>query len=80
MEILNSIIIWVMKKRMHQIELFLKYPHDVQQEVLRKLVNDAQHTEFGKKYFFSSISNETEFKERVPLHTYETIFPFIDRV
>ncbi len=80
MEILNSIITWVMKKRIHQIELFMKYPIEVQQELLKKLVNTAQHTEFGKKYFFSSISTEQEFKERVPISNYEEIFPYIDRI
>lgn len=80
MEILNSIITWVMKKRIHQIELFMKYPVEVQQELLKKLVSTAQFTEFGKKYFFSSISTEKEFKERVPISTYEELFPYIDRI
>jgi hypothetical protein len=35
MAILNSIAYWIMKKRMHQIELFMKYPHDVQDEWLQ---------------------------------------------
>jgi len=45
MQILNSILTWVMKKRIHQIELFKKYPHDVQDEVLKKLLNTARYTE-----------------------------------
>src|SRR5258706_290318 len=32
MQIINSILTWVMKKRIHQIELFMKYPHEVQDE------------------------------------------------
>ena len=32
MQLLNSIASWWMKQRMHQIELFMKYPHEVQDE------------------------------------------------
>ena len=35
---------WVMRKRIHQIELFIKFPHDVQNEILFKLLNTAQKT------------------------------------
>ena len=33
----NSVASWFLKKRIHQIELFRKFPNEVQQEVLRKL-------------------------------------------
>jgi len=46
--LVNSIISWFLKKRKHQIELFLKYPLDVQDELLFKLLNTAKNTEFGK--------------------------------
>ena len=35
----NSIASWFLKKRYHQIELFLKYPEEVQQEVLHQLLD-----------------------------------------
>ncbi|CAN5205148.1 GH3 auxin-responsive promoter family protein [soil metagenome] len=69
-----------MKKRVHDIELFKKYPINVQQEVIFKLINTAKNTEFGKKYHFNSIKTIADFKERVPTATYETIFPYIDRL
>ena len=68
-----------MKKRIHQIELFMKYPHDVQEEILLKLLKRAQNTEFGKKYDFKSIQGYQEFKNRIPLSQYETLFPYIER-
>lgn len=79
MPILNSIASWLMKKRMHQIELFVKYPVDVQQEWLYSLLRDAQHTEFGKKYNFAGIKNYRQFKENVPLNDYESLKPLIER-
>ena len=53
-----------MKKRIHQIELFKKYPHEVQDEQLKKLLLTARTTEFGKKFEFSSIDTYEKFKER----------------
>ena len=35
----------------------MKYPVDVQNEWLKKLLAQAQHTEWGKRYEFGSIQN-----------------------
>ncbi len=80
MDILNSILTWVMKKRIHDIELFIKYPHDVQGELFKKLLEQARHTEFGKKYDFKSIGSHKDYAERVPVQAYEQIFPYIERL
>jgi len=75
----NSIASWLLKKRYHQIELFLKYPEEVQQEVLVQLLEIAEGTEIGLRYGFNSITNYETFKERVPLVSYEDIEPIIER-
>jgi phenylacetate-coenzyme A ligase PaaK-like adenylate-forming protein len=77
--IVNSIISWFLKKRIHQIELFLKYPADVQQELLLKLTQTAKKTEFGKEYHFASIKNYKDFANLVPIQKYESIEPLIER-
>ena len=46
----NSIASWILKKRIHQIELFVRYPIEVQNELLHNLVKTAAQTEIGKKY------------------------------
>ena len=80
MAFLSSIITWALKKRLHQIDLFLKYPYEVQQDVFHHLIAQAKGTEWGKKYGYSSIKSIREFQERVPISSYEQFFPFIDRV
>ena len=80
MGLINSILTWVMQKRIHQIELFIKYPHEVQEEIFKKLIQTARYTEFGKQFDFSSIQTYEQFRERVPIHTYEKTFPYIDRL
>jgi hypothetical protein len=79
MPIINSIASWLMKKRMHQIELFIKYPIDVQQEWLLSLVNDAKETEYGKAHGFEAVKNYFDFKHLVPIADYEGLKPLIDR-
>ncbi|MBE7691719.1 GH3 auxin-responsive promoter family protein [Tenacibaculum finnmarkense] len=76
---INSIISWFLKKRKHQVELFLKYPIDVQNELLLKLINTAKNTEFGASHNFLSIENYTDFSKNVPIQKYESIEPLIER-
>ncbi|MEO9572192.1 MAG: GH3 auxin-responsive promoter family protein [Polaribacter sp.] len=78
-QIINSIISWFLKKRKHQIELFLKYPVDVQEELLLKLLNTAKNTKFGIENEFSSIKNHEDFTKKVPIQKYETFEPLIER-
>ena len=77
--IVNSIASWFLKKRFHQIELFLKYPLEVQNELLQTLLHSARHTEIGKKYDFSTIKNYRDFASRIPITTYEDNEPNIER-
>ena len=80
MPLLNSIISWVNVKRLHQIELFMKYPFDVQQEVFSKLIEQALRTTWGVQYGFDSISSIEEYQERVPISTYDDVKPYINRL
>ena len=69
--IINSITSFILKKRIHQMELFLKYPHEVQEELLFNLIKASENTQLGKKYDFSSMKSYTTFSERIPVSSYE---------
>lgn len=77
--IINSIASFILKKRIHQIELFLKYPHEVQDEILNILLETAKNTQIGKKYDFNSIHNYETFAERVPISSYEDLEPEFEK-
>lgn len=77
--IVNSLASWFLKKRFHQIELFLKYPIDVQNELLEELLHTAKNTEVGKQYDFASINSYREFADRVPVTNYEDSHQQIER-
>ena len=77
--LINSIASWFLKQRIHQIELFLKYPNEVQEEVLMNLLRVSEETIVGKKYEFESIKSYATFCERVPISSYEALEPLIER-
>ena len=77
--IINSIASWVLKQRIHQIELFLKYPNEVQEELLMNLIRQAETTVFGRQYDFESIKSYKTFTDRIPVSTYEELEPLIER-
>ena len=52
----------------------------VQREVLRKLVEKAQHTEFGKAHGFADIQSYDDFAKRLGINTYEDLKESIDRM
>jgi hypothetical protein len=67
-------------KRLHQIELFKKYPFDVQKEVFIKLIEQALRTTWGVQYGYDSINSIKEYQERVPISTYDDVKPYIGRL
>src|SRR5665647_2403232 len=80
MPVINSIVKWINFKRIYEIELFKKHPHEVQSEVLFELLAKACSTEFGLKYNFKNIRSEKEFRKQVPVQGYEDIKSTVERM
>lgn len=80
MPLLNSIIKWINYKRIYQIELYRKHAEDIQTEVLFDLLSSSGKTEWGKMLDYPSIKSLRQFRERVPVQSYEQVKPFIDRM
>ena len=80
MALINSVISWINIKRIFQIQLYREHPHEIQNEQLLGLLNNAKRTEWGKEHKFSDISSVTDFQQAVPLQTYEEVKPFVDRL
>ncbi|MFZ9938964.1 MAG: GH3 auxin-responsive promoter family protein [Bacteroidia bacterium] len=80
MSVLNSLISWWMKKRLHQVELFMKYPMEVQNDVFRQLLHKARDTQWGRAHGYAHIQTVEDYRERVPVSRYEDLFPWIERI
>jgi hypothetical protein len=80
MPLIKGIVSWLTIKRMNEIELFRKYPWNVQQDQLNYLISTARNTEWGIKYNFKNISTYKDFTNNVPLQDYNNIKPYVDRL
>ena len=80
MPLLNSVINWLNVKRIYQIDLYSKYPHDIQKEVFLELLRKAADTEWGRKYKYERIGSIEEYQRTVPIQTYEDVRPWVDRL
>ncbi|GAO42053.1 hypothetical protein FPE01S_01_10660 [Flavihumibacter petaseus NBRC 106054] len=58
----------------------MKDPVAAQREVLQELVTSAQYTSFGRQYGFNRLFTVRNFKQTVPVHEYEDLKPWIDRM
>ena len=76
----NSIFAWMMKKRIHQIDLFRKYPVEVQQELFDRHLEAGKQTAYGVEHNFDSVHTYEDYKSIVPLKEYEHLKPWIDRL
>lgn len=68
------------RHRIRTIERFADHAEDIQRGVLRRLLNKAHDTEYGKKYGFDGIRTYETFAQNVPLNDYETLKDYIDRM
>lgn len=76
----NSIFAWMMKKRIHQIDLFRKYPVEVQEALFLRLMKSGSKAVYGAIHDFSMIKKYNQYKTTVPLQEYEDAKPWIDRL
>jgi GH3 auxin-responsive promoter len=80
MKLLSPAISSLARMRLWRIDGWRNNPEDAQREVLQDLVTSAQYTEFGRKYNFSQLFNIRSFKQAVPIHEYDDLKPYIQRI
>jgi phenylacetate-coenzyme A ligase PaaK-like adenylate-forming protein len=78
--LINSIATWWFNKRMSDLRLVIKNPVNAQEEQLRLLIERASGTVIGKKYHFEKIHSVKDFRQQVPLHSYNDLFPYIEEM
>jgi hypothetical protein len=80
MPLLNDAMVWLMKRRISRIRTFMDFPMDVQERQFSYLIDAAKNTEWGKGFDYQSIKSFQQFSERVPISSYEELYPHIERV
>ncbi len=80
MKLLSPAISSLARMRLWRIDAWKNNPINAQREVMQDLVTSAQYTEFGKKYNFSNLYSVRAFKAAVPIHEYNDLKPYIERM
>lgn len=66
--------------RLKEIEQYAGRAGELQQQVLSRLLRTAAGTEWGKKYDYASLRTYEDFKNRLPIQTYEEVKPYVLRL
>lgn len=80
MKLLSPAISRLARLRMWRIESWCQHPAAAQREVLQDLVTTAQYTQFGQQYHFEKLFSVKDFKNTVPVHEYDDLKPYIERM
>lgn len=76
----TTIIGQLFKKRQHQIESYTTHAEEIQQRVLKYLITQATHTEWGNTYGYKDITTYSSFSTRIPVSRYDDLKGYIDRM
>jgi hypothetical protein len=57
--LLHTVVSWLLKKRVHDIELFIKYPNEVQRDELTNLLQTAKKKQKSVSSMALPICNNT---------------------
>ncbi|MBS1626072.1 MAG: GH3 auxin-responsive promoter family protein [Bacteroidetes bacterium] len=80
MHFINEIAKFYFSTRVPAIEYFLSRPAETQQQTLAHLLHRARHTVYGREYGFADIENYRQFAAQVPIHDYDGLKPFFQRM
>ena len=80
MKLLSPAISKFARLRLTAIEQWMNNPVETQRHVLQHLITQGQYTEFGRKYQFNKTFRIRDFKAAVPIHTYDELKPYIERM
>ena len=80
MDILTKTVSLLFRSRQEKIGKFAQEAEAIQRKQLHALLTTAARTEWGRKYDYRSIRSYEDFRERVPLQTYDDIKPYVKRM
>ena len=80
MDILTKTISLFFRSRQQAIGNYAEQADELQRKQLSYLLRTARHTEWGRRYDFSSIRSWRDFQERIPVQNYETLKGDITRM
>lgn len=76
----NFIVKQYLKTRQKRIQRLFDEPHICQAGTFQETLKTQTYTSWGKHYGLSSIKDTKSFKSQIPIHTYEVVYPWIEKM
>jgi len=74
-------IVRTLAVRVHrQIEFMAEHPHKFQEAIFHSLINKGKNTIYGKERDFGGVKTYDDYKQAVPINTFEELRPYMDLV
>ena len=80
MNILSPAISKLARMRLWRIQNWVDHPVSSQRQVLQHLITAGEYTAFGKKHNFKDIFSLSQFKDNVPVNSYDELKPYIEKM
>ncbi|MDX2195917.1 MAG: GH3 auxin-responsive promoter family protein [Cytophagales bacterium] len=80
MSLLNNVFKFFLSQRIHDIQRFMENPHEFQHLIFKEIITKAKNTEWGKAHGYHDGLTYHEYRQNVPVSTYEDIYPYIERM
>lgn len=76
----NTLFRQYLRFRMRHIRRYMADPHGVQKYWFERLLLTARDTEWGEQYSFRNIKSHRQFANRIPIQSYDSLKPYIERM
>lgn len=62
------------------VDNFIQHPHETQDSTFHYLLHHGKNTLFGHDHQFEKIHSKDDFRTQIPLHAYEDLRPYLDKI
>lgn len=76
----NRLTKFYLNQRLSAMQAAIDKPEESQKKILKKIIAGSQHTIWGEKYFTQEIQNCKDYSEAIPVQSYTSLFPYIERM
>ena len=76
----NSLLSFIILKRIKKINQFIENPIKYQKNIFNYLLKKGLKTKFGEEHYLRKINDYKAFKNQIPIRTYEEFEPYIQRI
>ncbi|HAD12457.1 MAG TPA: hypothetical protein DCF33_08460 [Saprospirales bacterium] len=77
---IDALLALIVRMKYRKVAKMLADPVGCQEKLMHDFIRVGRNTLFGKDHSFDAIRNYAQFKENIPLRSYEELLPYIEKV